>query len=49
MTAPIVGPRTMAQFEGSLAALDVRLEQSQLDRLDEVFPGYRTAPEEYAW
>ncbi|MGY1736548.1 aldo/keto reductase [Geodermatophilus sp. SYSU D00684] len=49
VTAPIVGPRTMEQFTGSLAALDVRLEQAQLDRLDEVFPGFRPAPMEYAW
>ena len=49
VTAPIVGPRTMAQLEGSLAALDVTLEQAQLDRLDEVFPGFRAAPMEYAW
>jgi aryl-alcohol dehydrogenase-like predicted oxidoreductase len=39
----------MAQLEGSLAALDVTLEQAQLDRLDEVFPGFRAAPVEYAW
>ncbi|MGY1710211.1 aldo/keto reductase [Geodermatophilus sp. SYSU D00758] len=49
VTAPIVGPRTAEQLEGALGALDVRLDQAQLDRLDEVFPGYRTAPEEYAW
>ncbi|MGY1783854.1 aldo/keto reductase [Geodermatophilus sp. SYSU D00698] len=49
VTAPIVGPRTMEQFTGSLGALDVRLEQAQLDRLDEVFPGFRPAPVEYAW
>ncbi|MGY1812887.1 aldo/keto reductase [Blastococcus sp. SYSU D00820] len=49
VTAPIVGPRTMEQFEGSLRALDVHLTEEQLTRLDEVFPGYRPAPEEYAW
>src|ERR671916_456664 len=49
VTAPIVGPRTMEQFEGSLRALDVRLDQAQLTRLDEIFPGYRAAPMEYAW
>ncbi|MGY1795064.1 aldo/keto reductase [Geodermatophilus sp. SYSU D00525] len=49
VTAPIVGPRTTDQFAGSLAALDVRLERAQLDRLDEVFPGFRPAPMEYAW
>jgi aryl-alcohol dehydrogenase-like predicted oxidoreductase len=49
VTAPIVGPRTMTQFEGSLAALEVHLEQAQLDRLDEIFSGFRAAPMEYAW
>ena len=49
MTAPIVGPRTMEQFEGSLRALDVRLDEAQLARLDEIFPGYQVAPMEYAW
>ena len=49
VTAPIVGPRTMAQFEGSLRALEVRLEAEQLTRLDEIFPGYQPAPMEYAW
>jgi aryl-alcohol dehydrogenase-like predicted oxidoreductase len=49
VTAPIVGPRTMEQFEGSLRALDVRLDEAQLARLDEIFPGYRAAPIEYAW
>ena len=49
MTAPIVGPRTMEQFEGALGALDVQLEDAQLDRLDEIFPGYQPAPMEYAW
>jgi aryl-alcohol dehydrogenase-like predicted oxidoreductase len=49
VTAPIVGPRTMEQFEGSLRALDVRLDEAQPTRLDEVFPGYRAAPMEYDW
>ena len=49
VTAPIVGPRTMEQFEGSLRALDVRLDEAQLARLDEIFPGYQAAPMEYAW
>src|SRR3954464_4334720 len=39
VTAPIVGPRTMEQFEGSLGAVSVALEQEQRDRLDEIFPG----------
>jgi aryl-alcohol dehydrogenase-like predicted oxidoreductase len=49
VTAPIVGPRTMEQFEGSLRALDAQLDEAQLTRLDEIFPGYREAPMEYAW
>ncbi|MCV2489642.1 aldo/keto reductase [Geodermatophilus sp. YIM 151500] len=49
VTAPIVGPRTMSQLEGSLRALEVRLDDDQLTRLDQIFPGYRPAPMEYAW
>jgi len=49
VTAPIIGPRTMEQFLGSLAAAGLTLEREQLDRLDEVFPGKRPAPMHYAW
>lgn len=30
-------------------ALDVKLDAAALARLDEIFPGYQTAPEHYAW
>jgi aryl-alcohol dehydrogenase-like predicted oxidoreductase len=49
VTAPIVGPRTMEQLHGALGALEVTLDQKTLDRLDEIFPGHRTAPEDYSW
>ncbi|NEK57673.1 aldo/keto reductase [Geodermatophilus sabuli] len=49
VTAPIVGPRTMEQLEGALGALAVSLDDDQLARLDEIWPGYREAPMEYAW
>lgn len=49
VTAPIIGPRTMEQFEGALGALQLELTDDQLGRLDEIFPGYRAAPMEYAW
>ena len=49
VTAPIVGPRTMEQLDGSLHALAVRLDEDALGRLDEIFPGYKPAPLEYAW
>jgi aryl-alcohol dehydrogenase-like predicted oxidoreductase len=49
VTAPVVGPRTQDQLDSALRALDLELEPGALQRLDEIFPGYRTAPEEYAW
>ena len=50
VTAPIVGPRTMEQLEGALRALDVRLDDKALARLDEIWPGPGgPAPEAYAW
>ena len=50
VTGPIVGPRTVAQLEGSLEALKVRLKKADLARLDEIFPSPGgPAPEAYAW
>ncbi len=50
VTAPIVGPRTMAHLEGALAALDVKLDEQAMKKLDEIFPGPGgPAPEAYAW
>ena len=49
VTAPIVGPRTLDQLHAAVRSLDVTLDQKTLDRLDEIFPGRRTAPEDYAW
>jgi aryl-alcohol dehydrogenase-like predicted oxidoreductase len=50
VTAPIIGPRTVEQLEGSLRALEVTLSAEVLDRLDEIFPGPGgAAPEAYAW
>ena len=50
VTAPIVGPRTMAHLEGALAALEISLDADALARLDEIFPGPGgAAPEAYAW
>jgi aryl-alcohol dehydrogenase-like predicted oxidoreductase len=49
VTAPIIGPRTRDQLDSALPALEVSLSPEQLRRLDEIFPGRRTAPEDYAW
>src|SRR3954454_14433819 len=39
VTAPIIGPRTRDQFEGSLRALEIRLDDAFLAELDRIFPG----------
>jgi aryl-alcohol dehydrogenase-like predicted oxidoreductase len=49
VTAPIIGPRTMEQLDGSLRALDITLSEETHTKLNEIFPGYKTAPEQYAW
>ena len=49
ITAPIIGPRTMDQFTGSLRAVEIELSTDQLRRLDEIWPGPGPAPEAYAW
>jgi aryl-alcohol dehydrogenase-like predicted oxidoreductase len=49
VTAPIIGPRTHAQFDGAQRALEITLDADVLARLDEIFPGFRPAPEHYAW
>lgn len=52
VTAPIIGPRTVAQLDGSLRAFDVALDDSVLARLDELFPPVGRggpAPEAWAW
>jgi len=50
ITAPIIGPRTMAQFEGAVQALETTLDEQTLQGLDHLFPGPGgPAPEAYAW
>ncbi|GAC1330841.1 MAG: aldo/keto reductase [Mycobacteriales bacterium] len=50
VSAPIIGPRTMEQLEGSLGALELTLGDKELARLDEIFSGPGgPAPEAYAW
>jgi aryl-alcohol dehydrogenase-like predicted oxidoreductase len=49
VTAPIIGPRTREQLGGNLKALGIQLERETLAKLDAIFPGFKTAPEEYAW
>ncbi|HEX7404708.1 MAG TPA: aldo/keto reductase [Candidatus Nanopelagicaceae bacterium] len=49
VTAPIIGPRTQEQFNSALQALELELTDEHLKKLNEIFPGYKTAPEAYAW
>jgi aryl-alcohol dehydrogenase-like predicted oxidoreductase len=49
VTGPIVGPRTAEHLDSAVHAVDVTLDDKVLARLDEIFPGHRTAPEDYAW
>ena len=38
ITSALIGPRTMEQLEGQLAAADVVLDKAVLDRIDEIVP-----------
>ena len=49
VTAPIIGPRTMEQLDGSLRALEITLSEDTHKQLNDIFPGHKTAPEDYAW
>lgn len=50
VTAPIIGPRTLDQFNDALRAVEIELSTDTLKRLDEIWPGPGgEAPEAYAW
>jgi aryl-alcohol dehydrogenase-like predicted oxidoreductase len=50
VTAPIIGPRTFEQLDGSLRAIELTLDEATMAALDKIFPGPGgPAPEAYAW
>ncbi len=50
VTSPIIGPRTKEQLEENIKALDLKLTEESLVKLDEIWPGPgNQAPEAYAW
>jgi aryl-alcohol dehydrogenase-like predicted oxidoreductase len=50
VTAPIIGPRTMAQLDEAIGASALQLDEATLKALDEIWPGPGgQAPEAYAW
>ena len=50
ITAPIIGARTVEQFEDTVSVLELKLDDEILTKLDEIWPGPGgEAPEAYAW
>jgi aryl-alcohol dehydrogenase-like predicted oxidoreductase len=50
VTAPIIGPRTMDQLTGSLAALELKIDAATNEKINAIWPGPGgEAPEAYAW
>ena len=50
VTAPIIGPRTIEQLDGALRALELKLDEAALQKIDEIWPGPGgEAPKAYAW
>jgi aryl-alcohol dehydrogenase-like predicted oxidoreductase len=50
VTAPIIGPRTADQLSGSLRAVEIKLGEETLKKLNEIWPGPGgEAPWAYAW
>ena len=49
VTAPIIGPRTAEHLDAAERAVALQLSPETLQKLDAIFPGHKTAPEDYAW
>ena len=50
VTAPIIGPRTVSQLDESLIAVENKIEEDLMKKLDEIWSGPGgPAPEAYAW
>jgi aryl-alcohol dehydrogenase-like predicted oxidoreductase len=49
ITGPVIGPSVIKQIEDAIESLTVRLNSEVLARLDNIFPGYKAAPEHYAF
>jgi aryl-alcohol dehydrogenase-like predicted oxidoreductase len=50
ITAALIGPRTLDQLDGQVAAVDVVLDDAVLDRIDGIVaPGVTINPEDNSW
>ena len=49
VAAPIIGPRTRDQLDSALSAVELTLSPGPARPPRWIFPGRKTAPEDYAW
>lgn len=49
VTAPIIGPRTLEQLDDAPKALEVTLSEEDYATIGDIWPGFKTSPEHYAW
>jgi aryl-alcohol dehydrogenase-like predicted oxidoreductase len=49
VTGPVIGPRTLEQLQEVIRAVDIKLSNEALARIDEIFPPTGEAPQYYAW
>ncbi len=49
VTAPVIGPRTVAQLESAVHALNITLPKDILTRIDKIFPGPADESPEAYW
>ena len=49
VTAPIIGPRTGEQLSGTMKALEIKISEETMTRIDAIFPGHKPSPEGFAW
>lgn len=50
VSSPIIGPRTVDQLKENVKAVEIKLNEETLKKLDEIWPGPgNQAPEAYAW
>lgn len=49
VTAPIICPRTIEQLDSSLRAMEIAISNDTMQKLNEISPGHKKDPENYAW
>jgi aryl-alcohol dehydrogenase-like predicted oxidoreductase len=49
VSATIVGAMTIEELQADLGGLSVQLDEADVKRLDQIWPGPGEAPQAYAW